>query len=107
MTYEPVGIASSASTHESQSIGMFGYFPSYAIGELKAAQFFDAARRADSSILPALAEGDFSPWSGWLKENVHSHGSLYPSPVMMERATGSLLDVKIFKRHLEARYLAG
>jgi Zn-dependent M32 family carboxypeptidase len=104
MTYEPVGSAKKRDESDSMKSYeelMDQYDPGASTAEL------DRDFGELEAFLPALAEGDFSPWSGWLKENVHSHGSLYPSPVMMERATGSLPDVKIFKRHLEARYLAG
>jgi len=87
--------------------GDFGYFPTYTLGAMNAAQLFVAAKKAKPGILPSLAKGDFSPLSGWLAENVHGNGSLYPSANdLMVKATGSALDVGYFKQHLRKRYLA-
>ncbi len=85
--------------------GAWGYFPSYSLGAMTAAQFFDAALKADGSILSAISKGDFAPLYTWLTKNIHSAGSLYETPELIERATGKPLDAGIFKRHLETRYL--
>jgi len=85
--------------------GAWGYFPSYSLGAMTAAQFFDAATTADSNILPAIAEGDFAPLYAWLAKNIHGLGSLYQTPELIERATGQALNGEIFKQHLQTRYL--
>jgi carboxypeptidase Taq len=88
--------------------GLFGYFPTYTLGAMIAAQLFDAAKRADAAILPGIAEGDFAPLLAWLRANVHGKGSLpSSSSELVEAATGKKLDAGIFRRHLTARYLAG
>jgi carboxypeptidase Taq len=86
------------------SMGLIGYFPTYTLGALKAAQFFAAAKRADPSLLGALTTGNFKPWVGWLRDNVHRHASYYDSDELMVQATGSTLDVGVFKRHITQRY---
>ncbi len=86
--------------------GAWGYFPSYSLGAMTAAQFFDAALQENSNILPAISNGDFAPLYTWLTENIHGLGSLYETPELIERATGKPLDAEIFKRHLQTRYLA-
>ncbi|MGD9538463.1 MAG: carboxypeptidase M32 [Alphaproteobacteria bacterium] len=85
--------------------GDLGYFPSYTLGALTAAQLFDAARRAAPELMAAIARGDFKPLLGWLRTHVHGLGSLYDSRELIERATGRKLDPQIFKAHLERRYL--
>jgi len=85
--------------------GGFGYFPSYTLGAMNAAQLFDAARRARPEIPAALGRGDFSPLMGWLRENVHSKGCLLPARELITAATGKPLDPQIFLGHLRARYL--
>lgn len=86
--------------------GGWGYFPSYTLGAMTAAQLFDAANRADPEIKPALARGDFGPLVRWLRANVHEKGCLYASgDELLTAATGRPLDASVFKRHLEARYL--
>lgn len=85
--------------------GAWGYFPTYTMGAMTAAQMFDAATRAVPDILPGIARGDFSPLVGWLRANVHAHGSLYETDELLTRATGKPLDAAAFKAHLKARYL--
>lgn len=86
--------------------GGWGYFPTYTLGAMTAAQLFDAAATAVPDIRPALARGDFAPLVGWLREKVHGLGCLPPSTdAVLEHATGRPLDAAVFRRHLEARYL--
>jgi carboxypeptidase Taq len=85
--------------------GELGYFPSYTLGALTAAQLFDAARRAEPDLMVAIARGDFRPLLAWLRTHVHGLGSFYDSRELIERATGRRLDPKVFKAHLERRYL--
>ncbi|MDE0388864.1 MAG: carboxypeptidase M32 [Rhodospirillales bacterium] len=87
------------------SVGELGYFPSYTIGALMAAQFFDAAARGKPELWPAIERGDFSPLFGWLRANVHGLASRYEGPALLERATGSPLGTAVFKAHLQRRYL--
>jgi carboxypeptidase Taq len=84
--------------------GDFGYFPTYTLGAIAAAQLFDAAKAAVPDILPGLERGDFAPLMGWLAENVHALGSLLPLEDLLVRATGRGLDVATFERHLTRRY---
>ena len=85
--------------------GLFGYFPTYTLGAMIAAQLFDAAKRADATILPGIAKGDFAPLLAWLRDNVHSKGSFLSRGEIIEGATGRPLDASIYRRHLETRYL--
>ena len=85
--------------------GAWGYFPTYTLGAMTAAQLFDAACRANGGILPAIGQGDFSPLMTWLGEKVHSLGSSMSSDEILIHATGRGLDPEIFKTHLQSRYL--
>jgi carboxypeptidase Taq len=85
--------------------GAFGYFPSYTLGALAAAQMFQAATAADPTIRPAIAHGNFKPLYRWLGANVHGQGSRYDTPELIERATGRPLSEAAFLAHLERRYL--
>jgi carboxypeptidase Taq len=87
--------------------GAWGYFPTYTLGAMTAAQLFDAAKRADSTILPSIAKGDFAPLMAWLRPNVHERASLLDTDGLLLAATGKTLDAGIFKAHLKARYLDG
>jgi carboxypeptidase Taq len=86
--------------------GDFGYFPTYTLGAIAAAQLFDAARRAEPQMPAALARGDFAPLMGWLREKVHRHGSRPASAnELLVEATGRPLDVGAFLGHLRSRYI--
>jgi len=85
--------------------GAWGYFPTYTLGAMAAAQFFDAARRADPDLLPAIGEGDFAPLLAWLRPNVHAKASSISTREILVAATGRPLDAEVFKAHLERRYL--
>lgn len=85
--------------------GAWGYFPTYTLGAMTAAQLFDAAKQADPTIPSAIAQGDFGPLLGWLRPNIHNQGCLLGVDDLVKRATGQSLNADIFKRHLENRYL--
>lgn len=85
--------------------GTIGYFPTYTLGAMTAAQLFEAARTADADIMPGLRRGDFAPLVAWLRTNVHQKGSLLSTDALLTQATGKPLDGAIFRAHLERRYL--
>jgi carboxypeptidase Taq len=85
--------------------GAFGYFPSYTLGAMAAAQLMAAARRDVAGLDAALGRGDLSPLLGWLRAKVHSQGSLLGFDDLLRAATGKVLDPKDFEAHLTARYL--
>lgn len=85
--------------------GDFGYFPTYTLGAIAAAQLFQAATAAAPGIPTAIAAGDFAPLTTWLGDNVHQRGHLHASADdLLSEATGRPLDVTAFKAHLIARY---
>lgn len=85
--------------------GAFGYFPSYTLGAMAAAQLMKAARAAEPGLDDALAEGDMAPLLGWLRRQVHAQGSLLGFQDLLRAATGKPLDPADFTEHLAARYL--
>ncbi len=85
--------------------GAWGYFPTYTLGAMMAAQLFQAADRADGAISEGIGRGDFAPLLAWLGENVHAKGSLLTSEEMLTAATGRPLEANAFKAHLKRRYL--
>ena len=87
------------------SDGSFGYFPSYTLGAMYAAQWFAAMRRATPDLDARIAAGDFAPVFGWLKANVWSQASRWETPELVRRASGEALNPAHFRAHLEARYL--
>ena len=85
--------------------GAWGYFPSYTIGAMAAAQLFDAARNADPDIMPAIGRGDFRPLLAWLRRHVHGEASRLTPAELIHQATGRPLDPAVFLAHLKRRYL--
>ncbi|EED34774.1 thermostable carboxypeptidase [Luminiphilus syltensis NOR5-1B] len=88
------------------SAGLFGYFPTYSLGALTAAQLFSKAKADDPRLLPGLSEGNFKPLFAWLDDNIRSKACLYSADELIERASGSSLGADAFKSHIRARYLA-
>ncbi len=88
-------------------MGAFGYFPTYTLGALAAAQLFAAATAQDSDILPGLERGDFSPLLTWLRHNIHRHGARLSTQELLSAATGGPLSTAAFEAHLARRYLDG
>src|SRR5260370_324370 len=71
--------------------GAIGYFPTYTLGNLYAAQFFEQAQ-SDLGDLPAqFARGEFIPLLNWLRENIHRHGKRYRAGELVLRITGKPL----------------
>jgi carboxypeptidase Taq len=86
--------------------GAFGYFPSYTLGAMAAAQLMAVARRQTHGLKTAMGLGDLSPLMNWLRNNVHAHGSLMGFNELLTQATGKPLDPADFQAHLRARYLS-
>jgi carboxypeptidase Taq len=86
--------------------GSIGYFPTYTLGAMAAAQLFAAAKTQDAAILPGITKGDLRPLLRWLRANVHGRGSLLTTDDLLKAATGKPLSAAAFKAHLKARYLS-
>jgi carboxypeptidase Taq len=85
--------------------GAFGYFPSYTLGAMAAAQLMAVASKQLQGMKTAMGLGDLSPLINWLRGNVHTHGSLFGFNDLLREATGKPLDPADFQTHLKARYL--
>jgi carboxypeptidase Taq len=85
--------------------GAFGYFPSYTLGAMAAAQLMAAARDQVAGVDDAFARGDLGPLLGWLRVHVHGVGSRLGLNEILAGATGRALDPSAFQAHLRTRYL--
>ncbi|MGE6107006.1 carboxypeptidase M32 [Aeromonas sobria] len=86
--------------------GSFGYFPSYTLGAMYAAQLRFALERALGASLGTLvAEGRLADVFGWLQHNVWQHGRAFDTDELMRRASGEALNPRWLRQHLEQRYL--
>jgi carboxypeptidase Taq len=84
---------------------MIGYFPTYTIGNLMAAQLWSALSADLPSIDSSIASGDFAPLREWLRDNIHRHGRKYTSRELLRRATGEELRVEPWLDYLEGKLL--
>jgi carboxypeptidase Taq len=87
------------------SMGAFGYFPTYTLGNLNAAQLMAAAERSIPDLEKALQEGEYGPLLQWLRTNVHLHGQRFSSSELMKRATGEPTQAKYRIEYLRRKYL--
>ncbi len=85
------------------SAGLIGYFPTYALGNLYAAQFFAQAKIELGDLQASLAKGDFRPLTHWLREQIHRHGQRRSAAELVQRVTGRGLDAGPLIEHLRAK----
>lgn len=85
------------------SMGAIGYFPTYTLGNLYAAQFWAALRAQLPKLDDALAAGEFSSLLGWLRQEIHGHGRRFTAPELCRRVTGEDLSAVPFMSYLEAK----
>jgi carboxypeptidase Taq len=86
------------------SIGLFGYFPTYALGNVYAGCLHAALRRDVPDLDARLAEGDASPATGWLADRVQRHGGLWQPEEVIARACGHPPSAGLLLDYLEAKF---
>jgi carboxypeptidase Taq len=87
------------------AVGSFGYFPSYALGAVIAAQLYESLRADVPALDEQLARGEFSGLLDWLRTNVYGFGSKMLVQDLLKGATGKPLSATSFVRYVEAKYL--
>jgi carboxypeptidase Taq len=83
--------------------GLMGYFPTYAIGNLMCAQFWEAARRELPGVEAGIAGGDTAALREWLRDRIHRHGRTFAPRELLARVTGEPLSVEPFLRYLREK----
>jgi carboxypeptidase Taq len=86
------------------SIGAFGYFATYALGNVISAQLWDAFLRAQPERDDQIRRGEFAPLLSWLRANIHEHGRKYQPQELVERVTSSRIDPEPYLRYLETKF---
>jgi carboxypeptidase Taq len=86
------------------SHGSFGYFPTYSLGSVMAAQLYAAAADAIDDLDGKIRAGEFEPLGEWLRENVHRHGQRYETGDLVERATGEPFTADAFTDYVTEKY---
>ena len=84
--------------------GLLGYFPTYALGNMYAAQFYNAARRDLGDLEEQFAKGQFKPLKAWLNEKIHNHGKRYSARRLVEVVTGESLSHVPLVEHLNRKF---
>jgi carboxypeptidase Taq len=87
------------------AIGSFGYFPSYALGSIIAAQLYESLRAEIAHLDDEIAAGRFRPLFDWLGRNVHARGASVGALELIQDATGRPLSAAPWLRYAEAKYL--
>ncbi|WP_293029840.1 carboxypeptidase M32 [Natronococcus sp.] len=86
------------------SHGSFGYFPTYSLGSVLAAQLYDAAEDELGELDDDIRAGEFGDLNGWLRENIHQHGARYTTPDLVEEATGEAYTADYFLEYVKSKY---
>ncbi|HZW10875.1 MAG TPA: carboxypeptidase M32 [Phycisphaerales bacterium] len=82
------------------SFGLIGYFPTYTLGNLYAAQFWEKINADIPDLKTRMSRGEFAPLLGWLREKIHVHGKRWKAGELCERITGRPLSADPLLRHL-------
>jgi carboxypeptidase Taq len=85
------------------SHGSLGYFPTYALGNLYAAQLFEQATADLPGLQDAIASGEFKPLLEWLREKIHRHGKRYTAGQLIRQITGKPLSADPLMRYLTGK----
>ena len=86
------------------SAGMIGYFPSYMLGNLYAAQIFDTAKRELPGLEEQIARGELLPLRDWLREKIHRHGRIYEPEELLKRVTGEGPNPEHFLNYIHMKF---
>jgi len=86
------------------SVGLFGYFPTYALGNLYAAQFTQVMEQDLGPLDERIRNGDAGSILAWLRTHIHAYGRVYPPGELCRRVTGGDLDPRCFLEYLELKY---
>lgn len=84
--------------------GSIGYFPTYALGNIYAAQLFAAAQKSLPDLEAQFRQGNLNGFLGWLRENIHEQGRRYSAITLIKHATGELPSAKYFIDYVEHKF---
>ena len=86
------------------SMGAFGYFPTYALGNLYAAQFLQCLRRDLPDFDQLLTSGDYAPIRNWLHTHIHTHGAALTAEELCMQVSGETLKPRYFTDYLNRKF---
>jgi len=88
------------------SAGLFGYFATYTLGNLIAAQLWETFAAVEPARDDQMRRGDFSPLRSWLRTELHQYGRMYQPKELVARISGGSIDPELYLRYLERKYAA-
>jgi len=86
------------------SFGGFGYFPTYALGNLVSAQLWEKMSEDISDIDKNIAQAEFAPILEWLRDNIHAHGTKFEPQELVQKVTGSKITPEPFIKYLKKKF---
>ena len=86
------------------SEGLFGYFPTYALGNLVSVQLWDVIQKDLPDLDKQMARGEFGELLAWLREHVHRFGAKFEPQELVKKITGSKINPQPYLRYLQAKY---
>lgn len=86
------------------SVGIQGYFPTYALGNLLSVQYYNEAVKACPEIPSDIANGKFNQLLSWLNENIHQHGRKFTSDELTRKITGESIQSRDYLAYLKTKY---
>jgi carboxypeptidase Taq len=84
--------------------GLYGYFPSYALGNIYSGQIAAAITKDLPDWRKQLSEGKINHVNDWLKRNIHNQGDLYDPEELIKKATGKNVDIQFYLQYLNEKY---
>lgn len=87
------------------SMGIFGYFPTYSLGNINAAHLAKAAKNQEPGLTDAMQRGDYSGLLSWMKKKIHQRGSILMPDDLVTEAAGSPANADALVEHLKQRYI--
>jgi carboxypeptidase Taq len=86
------------------SAGLFGYFPTYQLGNVVSVQIWRRAVAELGDLEEQFSRGEFGPLRDWLRDQIYRHGSRYPAPELLRRVTGSEIDPEPYLEYLHSKF---
>jgi len=86
------------------SSGLFGYFPTYSLGNIVSCQIWEKVQAALPNLSEQFERGEFMPLREWLRDHMHCHGRKFTPPELLHRLVGGPINVKPYVQYLQGKY---
>jgi carboxypeptidase Taq len=86
------------------SVGLMGYFPTYALGNLVSAQLWECMNKDIPTLEEQVEKAQFSEILGWLRKNLHVYGAKFEPQTLVKKVTGSFITPEPYVKYLESKF---